>query len=104
MRRKRLHNGFGENTPLGSKVWKHLEKAMTKMLSHPMFNDVELPDIEHAVIFQVESWSTQLAANERGKLYSAMLAKQKERNNKRKKPLGEVQLKRAAMNKVRWGL
>jgi len=104
MRRKRLQNGFGENTPLGSKAWEYIEKAVDKMLSHPMFKDVELPDIEHAVLFQVESWSTQKAANERGALYSAMLKKERERNRKKKKPLGEVQLKRAAMNKVRWGL
>ena len=104
MRRKRLHNGFGENTQLGSKVWRHLEKGMEKLLSHPMLKGVELPDIEHAVIFQVECWSTQRAATERGALYSAMLKKQKERNAKRKKPLGDVQLKRAAANKIRWGL
>jgi hypothetical protein len=104
MRRKRLQNGFGENTPLGSRAWRHIEKAVDEMLSHPMFKDVELPDIEHAVLFQVESWSTQKAADERGALNNAMLAKQKERVLKHKKPLGETQLKRAAANKVRWGL
>ena len=69
-----------------------------------LLDTAERTDIEHAVIFQVECWSTQRAATERGALYSAMLKKQKERNAKRKKPLGDVQLKRAAANKIRWGL
>jgi hypothetical protein len=101
MRRKRLQNGYGENTPLGSKAWRFIEKVVDKMLSNRMFKDVELGDIERAVLFQVECWSTQKAASERGALYSAMLKREKERNRKRKKPLGEVQLKRSAMSKVR---
>lgn len=106
MRRKRLQNGYGENTPLGSKAWRYIEKAVEKMLSHPMFKGVELPDIERAVVFQVECWSTQRASTERSELYMAMLKKERERKNKRRKPLGEHQLKRAAAkaNKVGWGL
>jgi len=100
MRRKRLQNGYGENTPLGSRAWRFIEKAVDKMLSNRMFKDVELGDIERAVLFQVECWSTHRASTERGALYSAMLKHEKERNRKRKKPLTEVALKRAAMSTV----
>jgi hypothetical protein len=104
MRRKRLQNGYGENTPLGSKAWRFIEKEIVKMLSHPMFNGVELPDIERAVLLQVEMWSTQTASQERSKLYSAILMKQKDRERKNKKPLREESLKRAAAKSVRYGL